>query len=219
MLRKLARIIAGAAVALAAGYAAYLGWRVAQERRHAPRAVQAILGEIDPTIDAIPGHRIGMLLRVEDPTFWSNNGIDLATPGAGLTTVSQGLGKRIFFERYTPGLAKLELMALTRFALNGVVAKRDILRAFLATAYLGESPAGPVNGFPEGARRWFGKELGELDDREFLGLVAMLPAPNMLDPVRHPRENAERVRRLEKLLAGACAPAGLTDVDLEACAD
>lgn len=46
----------------------------------------------------------------------------------------------------------------------------------------------------------------------------MLIGPNKLDPLRHPRENAERVARIEKLLAGKCSPTGVSDNYYPACA-
>jgi membrane peptidoglycan carboxypeptidase len=215
---RLAQWIAIGFAALVAAYCVYLSARVIEERARVTDAVEAILQRSDPANGAISEQRIAMLLAVEDPTFWENDGIDLSTPGAGLTTISQGLGKRVFFDRFTPGLAKLELMALTRFALIDRVAKRDVLAAFLASAYFGDDEAGPVIGFAEGARRWFGKELSDLTDREFIALVAMLPAPNRLDPLRHSAANSARVARIERLLAGACEPSGLVDVELEGCA-
>jgi membrane carboxypeptidase/penicillin-binding protein len=203
---------------LLAAYAAYLGIRVAEERDHAPVAVAALLKDPDPALDEINGRHIAILLRVEDPTFWTNDGIDLSSPGAGLTTLAQGLGKRIFFRDFAPGLAKPELMVLTRFALVPRVTKRDILRAFVATAYLGDDSRGPINGFPEGARRWFGRELGELSERQYIGLVAMLVAPNALDPIRNSAAHEQRVQRIERLIAGQCEPSGLRDVMLDGCA-
>lgn len=205
-------------IAVAVIYVGYLGLRVVDQRVQAPKRVAEILAKMDPAIDAIPQSRLDMLLRVEDPTFWTNSGIDFESPGAGMTTLSQGLGKRIFFGRFSPGFAKLELIVLTRFALTPKVAKRDILRAALASAYLGRDENGSVIGFPAGAKRWYGKDLGALTDQEFLGLVAMLPAPNLLDPARHRIENAERVRRIQRLLAGECRPTGMRDVELVGCA-
>jgi membrane peptidoglycan carboxypeptidase len=205
---------------LVLAYAGYLGVRVVEQRGAAPGAVAAIVADMDPQIDAIPQDWIEALVRVEDPTFWTNDGIDLASPGAGMTTLSQALGKRIFFSRFRPGpgrLGKIELMVLTRFALTPTVEKRDILRAMLATAYLGESDGKAVIGFAAGARRWYGKELNELSARQFLGLVAMLPAPNALDPERHADANAERVGRIERLMLGVCRPLGVDDVALEGC--
>lgn len=196
-----------------------LVWRVMEEREHAPIAVREIIASADPAIARISKERIDELLRVEDPTFWTNDGIDLTTTGAGLTTLSQGLGKLIFFDRFTPGLAKIELMVLTKFALVPTVSKQDILVAMLARAYLGSDDKGQVIGFAEGARRWFGKELDVISEREFLGLVAMLIGPNRLDPIRNRQAHDERVNRIERLLAGKCQPSSLTDVELVGCAE
>jgi membrane peptidoglycan carboxypeptidase len=197
--------------------ALYLGVRIIDERAKAPEKVASIIAAMDPAIDRISAARIEMLLAVEDPTFWSNDGIDLATPGAGMTSLAQGLGKQIFFERFRPGLQKIELMLLTRFALIPAVPREDILRAMLANAYLGHDAAGPIVGFSQGAQRVFGKPLDALTDRDWLALVAVLPAPNTLHPIRNQAANAERVARIERLLAGACRPEGVGDVMLEGC--
>lgn len=218
MLRPVA-ILAATLLAAIAAFSSYLAWRIASERACAPKAVAAILASMDPATDTISDGRIAALLRIEDPTFWTNDGIDLSTPGAGQTTFAQGLGKRLFFRRFDPGplkLGKVELMALTRFALIPTTSKKDILRAALATAYLGRDDQGPINGFADGARRWFGKEISTLDDDEFLALAAMLPAPNRLTPGT--TANTERVGRIKRLLAGACAPQSNGDVYFEACA-
>lgn len=37
--------------------------------------------------------RLNVLLKIEDPTFKTHRGVDLATPGAGMTTITQGLVK------------------------------------------------------------------------------------------------------------------------------
>jgi membrane carboxypeptidase/penicillin-binding protein len=199
-------------------YLAYLGWRIADERRGVAGKVDRLVASADPAERSLPANRIDALLRVEDPTFRTNKGIDLSTPGAGMTTLSQGLGKRLFFAGFEPGFQKLELMALTRFALVPSVPKDKILKAFIATAYLGTDRGRAVTGFADGARAWFGKPLSALTDREFLSLVAMLPAPDRLKPGRGDGARAERVARIERLLAGDCRPANLRDVDLKGCA-
>lgn len=43
-------------------------------------------------------------------------------------------------------------------------------------------------------------------------------APRDYDPIRRPAANAERVRQIEAMLAGKCAPQGLRDVTYRACA-
>jgi len=214
----LTRRIAAATAILTIVYGAYLAARVVQERQRAPAAVQRILRSSDPAVSATPAARLNMLVQVEDPSFYTNDGIDLSSPGGGFTTISQGLGKIVLFDHFRPGLQKIELMVLTRFALTPTVSKHDILVAFLNAAYLGHDADGEIRGFAEGSRRWLGKPFDSLTDAEFLSLVAMLPAPNQLDPARNGRANRERVRRIERLLRNQCKPAGVRDVALDGCA-
>ena len=199
-------------------YGLYLGWRVATERSRVSARVDSIIAAADPADVTLSPTRTTMLLRVEDPTFATNKGLDFSTPGASMTTVSQSLGKRIFFERFRPGFPKGELIVLTRFALYPEVDKQRTLKAFLATAYFGHRDGREVVGIGPAARAWFGKPLAALSDREFLSLVAMGPSPRTLDPVRHAAANADRVARIERLLAGRCQPDGLSDVMLDGCA-
>ncbi|WP_417451890.1 transglycosylase domain-containing protein [Kordiimonas sp.] len=211
------KMIGKAALVVLLGLAVYWEARVWEARNVSAWRVAAINTEADVELDTIPEARINALLAVEDPTFWTNRGIDLETPGAGLTTISQSLGKRIYFDRFKPGFAKVELMLMTRFGMHAKVTRHNILKAFLNVAYMGRDEAGPVIGFHEAARRWYGKELMMLSDTQFLGLVAMLLAPEKLDPVNHSAENAERVRRIKALLAHQCVPDGNGDVWLEGC--
>lgn len=199
-------------------YVAYLGGRIMIERRTVSARVDAIIAAADPADVTLSPARTAVLLKIEDPTFLTNKGIDFSTPGASMTTLSQSLGKRIFFEHFHPGLPKGELIALTRFALYPKVDKQRTLKAFLATAYFGRRNGRAVTGIGPAARAWFGKSLAALNDREYLSLIAMGPSPKTLDPERHAAANAERVRRIERLLANRCQPTGLNDVMLEGCA-
>jgi len=214
MIRRLALAVG----ALLLIYSLYLGWRVATERERVSNRVDAIIAAADPAERALPVSRIKILLAIKDPTFATNKGIDFSTPGAGMTTLSQSLGKRIFFERFRPGFPKGELIILTRFALYPKVDKRRTLTAFIATAQFGHRAGRPVIGFADASRTWLGKPLGALSDRDYLSLVAMLPAPATLNPKRDVAANADRVARIERLLAGRCTPDGLRDVMLKGCA-
>ncbi len=199
-------------------YAIYLGGRIVVERSTISAKVDAIIAGTDPADVSLSPRRTRQLLRVEDPTFLTNKGIDFSTPGAGMTTLSQSLGKRLFFERFAPGFAKGELIALTRFALYPNVDKQRTLKAFLATAYFGRHNGRAVVGIGNAARAYYGRPLADLDNRQYLSLVAMGPAPSMLNPIRHAAANAERVGRIERLLANQCRPSGLRDVMLKGCA-
>ena len=181
------------------------------------RAAELSLAEpIDPA--ELPPGRIDDLLAVEDPAFRTHSGIDLSTPGAGWTTITQGLAKDLYFDPFRPGpLAKLE-QSLAALVLDARTSKDRQLRLFLSRAYFGEIPAGSVNGFADAARVWIGKDIRQLDRREFLSLVAMVIGPNAYGIASQPERNAERLARIERLLAGECRPEGWRDVTYEACA-
>ena len=214
MIRRVA-IVLGALLAI---YGGYLGWRIAVERGRVSDRVDRIIAGADLADVTLPADRVATLLRVEDPTFWTNRGLDFSSPGGGMTTLSQSLGKRVFFKHFRPGFPKGELIALTRFALYPKVDKQRTLRAFLATYYFGQRNGRPIIGMGAAARTWFGKPLAALSDREYLSLIAMGPSPNTLNPKYNPAANAERVARIERLLANRCRPTGLRDVMLDGCA-
>jgi hypothetical protein len=186
---------------------------------------RARTGEIQRRVEArevalgsIPERRIRMLLAVEDPGFFHHRGIDFGTPGQGMTTLTQSLAKFLYFDRFRPGVAKLELMLVARFALDRAFTKREQLEVFINYARFGASRGRPVIGFDDAARTFYGRAFQDLTDREYLTLVAMLMAPGRLDPARHPEANAERTNRIEALLAGRCRPRGLRDVEYQDCA-
>jgi len=169
-------------------------------------------------LEQIPLRRIAMLLQVEDPGFFHHRGVDFSTPGAGMTTITQALVKRLYFDGFEPGFAKIEQSLIARFVLDPAMSKRDQLEVYFNYTYFGSDRGREIVGFAAAAEHYYHKPFAALTDREYLGLVAMLMAPNALDPARHPAENAERVRRIEALLAGRCAPNGPRDVGYQACA-
>lgn len=171
------------------------------------------------TLAQIGERRLKMLLKVEDPGFFTHRGVDFSTPGQGRTTLTQALVKRLYFDGgFKPGFAKIEQSLIARFVFDPAVAKRDQLEIALNVASFGTIRRQPVIGFGAAARTFFGKPVTTLTDREFLMLVAMLVGPNALDPTRHPAENAERLARIEALLAGKCKPRDVDDVHYPDCA-
>lgn len=196
----------------------YESWRVIEARAVTPALMQSIKSTASPKAKQLKANHKNILITVEDPTFWTNDGIDLKTPGQGLTTLTQALAKQIYFDRFTPGLRKLELILISKFALTSLVTKDEILTAFLSVAYMGRDETGSIIGFSEASQRWYGKTLSNLTDDEFTALVAMLIAPDALNPKTHPRENQDRVDRIKRLVSGACVPTGLLDVNLAGCA-
>lgn len=158
--------------------------------------------------------RQAMLLAIEDPAFIRHHGVDLETPGAGMTTITQGLVKLIFFPNgFKRGIAKVRQTLIAQYALDSLVSKNDQLQLFLNICYLGSKNGQPVHGYAAAAQAYFGKNFAELTDEEFLSLVAMHIAPDNLKPGT--LENTQRVQRIHAYLFGKYQPASLLDVDYD----
>jgi membrane carboxypeptidase/penicillin-binding protein len=194
-------------------YHLFVLWR-AHQRTPAVMAA-ARTGEIQ--LANVPKRRVVMLLKIEDPNFLAHRGVDFSTPGAGMTTITQSLVKRFYFENFQPGFAKLEQSLIARFVLDPKLSKAAQLQAFLNHSHFGWRAGRPIVGFAAAGRFYFGQEFANLSDHQFLSLVAMLIAPRRLDPLLHRADNAERVRRIQAMLAGKCSAQGLRDVALKSC--
>lgn len=157
------------------------------------------------------------LIKVEDPNFFSHNGLDFSTPGAGLTTITQALAKRLYFKNFKPGFGKIKQSLIAWLVIDKQVRKEDQLTTFLNLAYFGHSDGYAIIGFAEATEHYFNKSLAELNEDEFLQLVGMLIAPNDLSPAAGSIRVGQRLRRVKNYLAGACTPHSLTDTWLENC--
>ncbi len=166
----------------------------------------------------LPPSWLDALVMVEDPSFFDHPGVDLRSPGAGWTTITQGLVK-LSYPGPMRGLLGKPRQSILALALDRAMNKDLQMTLFLNTAYLGQVEGRPIHGFPEAARVYYGLALADLTPNQFLGLVAMLPAPSRLDPIDHAEANRDRVRRIRALLDGRCSPSGLRDVALNGCAD
>jgi len=173
-----------------------------------------------PAGAGLSAERLGVLLAVEDPRFYEHHGIDLRTPGSGWTTITQGLVKIHGYGGFEPGFAhwrKIE-QSMVALVVDLRIPKDRQLAMFLDAAYLGTWEGREVRGFEAAAVTYFEIPFDRLGDDRFLSLVAMLPAPNDLHVLGRSERNAERVRRIERMLAGQCRPAGWRDVYYETCA-
>jgi membrane carboxypeptidase/penicillin-binding protein PbpC len=152
--------------------------------------------------DALTPERGAILVKVQDPDFWSHHGVD---PGAPLTTttVTQSTVKKLYFSDFKKGFPKIEQSLIAYFAVAPQVSKNAELAAFL-----------DVNDFEGRAQKWFGKSLAALDDEQFIAVIATNNDPRQAPGTK---ENAERVTRIKNYLAGRCERRGLADVWLDAC--
>jgi monofunctional biosynthetic peptidoglycan transglycosylase len=199
--------LSAAAGALVVATISYEALSVMRARADTPRLFapyEAVTDNGEKLPAGLSSERIETLLKVQDPDFWSHGGVDWSAPLA--TTVAQSVVKRLYFEDFEPGFAKIRQTLIAQFAVGPLTSKNAQLAAFI-----------DVNGFDPAARKWFGKPLAELNDEEFLALVATYNNPRDYAPGTP--ANAERVRRIEKYLAGLCERRGLADVWLESCGE
>lgn len=155
--------------------------------------------------------QIDILLAVQDPSFESHHGIDLFTPGAGLTTITQAIAKKLFFVDFRPGIGKIKQTLIAVFALDSFLSKNDQLNLFINVMYLGGHNGKPVIGFKKAAQTYFNKDFKLLTENEYISLVAMLVAPNTFHVLRRPKRNSQRALRIKKLVSGEYKPQGLMD--------
>lgn len=160
--------------------------------------------------------RVEQLLLVEDPGFLAHNGVDLATPGSGLTTLTQSAGKRLGFSTFRPGLRKVRLIGYA-LGLESRLTKPQILALYLDTVWMGPGPRTPMTGFFSASRQIYGNRPAELSDLEFLSLVAVPIAPRKFSLVERTPALEERVARIERLVKKECRPKGVRDVWLDGC--
>jgi len=215
--RRLLIVLAGLALVTLAGLAAVAVPTYLRASRLVAQLEAAGTLPFMPT--ALPGSRICALLAVQDPTFYRHQGIGLVDGPPGHTTVTQALCKRLFFNRFSPGLlrlGKIKLMIIA-WAFDRRIPKDMQLRLFLNLAYFGNLEGKEIHGFPAAATAFFGKSLQNLSDHEYLALVAMLRAPQTYHVVHNPQANAARVRDIQIRLERACAPECIEKQPYEPC--
>ena len=182
-------------------------------RANTPKIVNDYLEseQVEITTKDLTEKQLDILLRIEDPNFYNHHGIDFKTPGAGWTTITQALAKKFYFNNFEQGLMKIKQTLCARLALDPLVSKETQLTLFLNIMYFGNG----VYGFQDAANYYFNKDVRELEDEEYISLIASLISPNELNIKEHPQENSQRVQRIKKVLSGVYAPKGLFDITYE----
>ncbi len=168
-------------------------------------------GQIEITIEELSQVQKEILLKVEDPNFFTHHGVDFVTPGAGWTTITQGLAKKFYFDDFEQGFMKIKQTLCAWLALDPLVDKDTQLTLYINLMYFGNG----VYGLNDAAVYYYGKSVSALTQDEYISLIACLISPNELNVAEHPRENAQRVGRIKKLLAGEYTPQGLFDISYQ----
>jgi membrane carboxypeptidase/penicillin-binding protein len=179
-------------------------------RHNNPQIVGDILQSdaIKLRLSYLSERQLHILLTVEDPDFYCHKGVDLSTSGAGITTITQGLVKKLYFRQFKPGIRKIKQTLIARFALDPLVSKENQL---LMLINIFDFCYG-TKGFGEASEYYFGKFFSELTEDEYIALVAMFAGCSSYNPIHNAEANAERVARIKRVLAGEYVPRKMKDI-------
>lgn len=198
---------------LIAGLVVYYLIVIINARRETPELVNNILRseQMQLELTDLTDRQLDALLKVQDANFYHHKGYDFETPGTGLTSLSQGLVKLYYFNKFKPGIAKIEQTLIARYAFDALTPKDTILKLFVNNAYLGQGDSGPIYGFEPAAHYHFHKKFVELSWEEYLSLIAMIRAPDAFHYLNKPDANNLRVARIKKMLSGEYIPKDNSD--------
>ncbi|OGF51261.1 MAG: hypothetical protein A2044_03380 [Candidatus Firestonebacteria bacterium GWA2_43_8] len=192
----------------------YYAAAVLKARVDTPRLIEEAAKKDNVTLQAgdLSKWQLDALLAIEDPKFYNHNGVDLKTPGAGITTITQGLVKKYYFNSFKPGIGKIKQTLIAVFALNSLVTKDDQLKLFINNIYLGNVEGKEVVGFDKAAKVYYKKPFNKLTKDEYLSIVAMIIAPENFNIIKNPGANAKRTERIKKVVSGEYKPKSLMDI-------
>jgi membrane carboxypeptidase/penicillin-binding protein len=159
-------------------------------------------------ISSLTQRQLDILLTVEDPNFFEHHGVDITTPGRGITTITQSLVKHLYFDNFKSGIAKIKQTLIAHFVLDALMSKEMQLKRFINTVYLGPESIG----FKQAAHYNFNKDFEQLTEDQYIALVAMIIAPTTFSIEIHPERNKDRVARIKKVISGEYIPKGLFDL-------
>ena len=158
------------------------------------------------TLDEIPVDMQHAFVAIEDERFYEHNGIDIKgiiragftgiTTGhfsQGASTITQQLLKNNVFEGWTDESwsEKVERKIQEQYLavqLTKVKSKEWVLENYLNTINLGQNTLG----VQAAARRYFGKDVSELNLSESAVIAGITKNPSSYNPVSNPEKNAER---------------------------
>lgn len=162
--------------------------------------------------------RLNWLFAVQDPSFYTHRGVDLSTAGAGLTTVTQSLSKRVAFTDFNAGIPKIR-QTVYAMRLEKLLTKEQIIALFLDTVPMGTGPDGWMIGLYSASEAVFSDPPSKISANHFLTLVAVMIAPGQYNLLDYDAALEERIRRITMLVDGSCKPVDQGDVWLEGCSE
>ncbi|WP_332878358.1 transglycosylase domain-containing protein [Massilia sp. S19_KUP03_FR1] len=181
----------------------------------------------------LTARQVAILTRVEDPAFFDHAGVSLGK-GQGFATISGAVARDLYLDGadFTGGKGSLQTLYRALFhcckridlgrdvmavVVNARLSKERQLALYAGRVYMGTWRTQQLRGLGQAALSYFNKPLAATTDDEFIGLAAMIKAPNQFNPVSHRDLYLARVARVRALVLGECRPAGWFDTALAQC--
>lgn len=150
--------------------------------------------------DKIPESVLDALLSTEDRDFYSHWGInlsgimraiavDIAHMGfkQGASTITMQLARNLYFGLEQTWARKLK-EAMTAIQIERSYSKNEIIEMYLNVNSFGNN----AFGIQAAARRYFDKNVEELNVEESALLIGLLKGPSRYSPIRHPERALQR---------------------------
>ena len=156
--------------------------------------------------DQLPKHLVDALVMTEDVRFYDHSGVDLmgwmrAIPNtamyyvsggnigmrSGASTISMQVAGNLWTTRVRTIKRKV-LEMMTAFKLERTYSKKEIIEIYFNTVFYGHN----AYGIESAARRYFGKEVNQLDTLEAAALVGAVKGPSYMNPRRTKRSKERR---------------------------
>ena len=168
----------------------------------------------------LPPSLVHAVISAEDKHFFHHTGFDLTRmlkaayvdlrdgrKAQGASTLSMQLARSLCLTPDKHWSRKFEELLITAH-LEDKLAKQQIFEDYANQVYLGRRGTFSINGFGEGARAFFGKDVTQLTDAEVATLAGMVQRPSYFNPDRRP----DRVRERRDTVLGLMRQNGyLTD--------
>lgn len=153
----------------------------------------------------IPKLLVEAVTSIEDRRFFTHNGVnylrfmqaawvDLREGGArrqGGSTITMQVS-RMFFLSPEKTIKRKATEMLIAIELEQKLSKQQIFALYANQVDLGQRGSYTINGFAEGARAYFNKDLHDLSLPEAALLAGLVQRPSYLSPFRHPERALDR---------------------------
>jgi penicillin-binding protein 1B len=152
----------------------------------------------------IPPVLVRAVLSAEDKHFFQHGGFDFGRilkaayvdlkdrrKQEGASTLTMQLARSLWLDRAKSWRRKVEEVLITEH-LEHKLTKQQIFEDYANQVYLGQRWTFSINGFGEGARVFFGKDLSHISAAEAALLAGLVRRPTHYDPFEYPERARER---------------------------